>query len=615
MHQAMQYARRHYLPTLAMPKNYRVGKFTGYGFEAKKRYCIVDLTGRGVIKRFWFTHSEKDGTLGRLYVYVDGADEPVLSGPVHEIAQAAARISSVRIPIGGYRDGKASNLYLPIAFSTAVRVEIELVDDPGDGPAVQVDYALDTDEIWPTLVQGADQQGMTLSYDSPSCDQAPDPPVEIVEQEFELRSACPGDLRIDGPGVITRLQITCEQIDSLLLRIAFDDAITDPKRLDEPFQVAAPLRYLVGQFHHAGVQRQGTTAVIHFPMPFQRIAGIQLNYAMDYGTYEQKYPVKLRVEYQKNPPDVEKMYYFHARFASQVTNGYDDFQCLATSGPGHFVGIHLFDTGHDHGGGESILFDAGPDNAGQFHGICGEDYFHMAYFRVWNQTPYSGCPTHSQRYRHHLELPIPFVDSFVFNWGCYAQQPAKSVAFWYQKQPCGVEQPRELTWQVTGPFALDTMKQAAPDADLPSQALVMSINNIRQPAKTWFKRAQRGFVDLCHIHRHYIWAAPVSHGGLSFDCFVRAQTHIWAAQDAPTRIWAGCDDPIRVFINDELILDDPGRSDNDPYKQFSAEATLQAGLNRVTVFAANTINTNWMWYGFSLRLENDLSDGEMMLLA
>ena len=216
MHQAMQYAQRCYLPTLAMPKTYRAGKFTGYGFEAKKRHRIVDLTGRGVIKRLWFTHSEQDGTLGMLYVYVDGGEEPVLCGPVHELAEAAARLSTVQVPIGGYRDGKASNLYLPIAFAKSAQIDIELVDDPGDGPAVQVDYALDCDETWPPLVQGQDEQGITLDYDALPSEPAIDPPVQIIERQFELRSAAPNDLRIDGPGVIKRIEITCEQIDSLL---------------------------------------------------------------------------------------------------------------------------------------------------------------------------------------------------------------------------------------------------------------------------------------------------------------------------------------------------------------------------------------------------------------
>jgi len=67
--------------------------------------------------------------------------------------------------------------------------------------------------------------------------------------------------------------ISGKAIDSLLLRIAFDGARPPDDRLDGPFQVDAPLRYLVGPFTNACVERLGSKAVIHFPMPFRIRAG------------------------------------------------------------------------------------------------------------------------------------------------------------------------------------------------------------------------------------------------------------------------------------------------------------------------------------------------------
>ena len=44
----------------------------------------------------------------------------------------------------------------------------------------------------------------------------------------------------------------------------------------------------------------------------------------------------------------------------------------------------------------------------------------MAYMRIWNLTPYSGCPSHSARYRYHLEMPDHRYGDLIF----YLDQPA-----------------------------------------------------------------------------------------------------------------------------------------------------------------------------------------------
>jgi len=355
--------------------------------------------------------------------------------------------------------------------------------------------------------------------------------------------------------------------------------------------------------------------VIHFPMPFSARAGIQLLTAMDYGSFSEKYHFNIRVFYEKEPPPSELFSYFHARYVSEMTNGYDDFECCSTRGKGHFVGVHLFDTGHDHGGGDNIFFDSGADTAGQLHGVCGEDYFHMAYMRIWNLSPYSGCPSHSARYRYHLEMPIPFKESFVFNWGAFASQPAKAVAFWYQTEPSTREPSRELCYTLTGPFHLDEVGKLQLDSPFPENATPWPGLDTKLPTRSWQKTAQQGFVDLCHVHRRYIWPVPPSTGVIPSNICTCAEAKLWAARGAKAQLRVGCDDPIRVYLNGNQIFSDDGRRGPDPFKVFKVPADLQEGLNAIRVVVGNTPNTNWHWNGFSLTIETDLTEEELLYMT
>jgi hypothetical protein len=297
-----------------------------------------------------------------------------------------------------------------------------------------------------------------------------------------------------------------------------------------------------------------------------------------------------------------------------VTNCRDDFECCSTRGRGHFVGVHIFDTGHDHGGGDNVMFDAGADTAGQLHGICGEDYFHMAYMRIWNRTPYSGCPSHSARYRHHLEMPIPFHESFVFNWGSFASQPAKAVAFWYQEQPAAEAGERDRVYTLTGPFDLARLDDLRPGEPFPPLAQPWP-GKIEGPTRSWSKRAQKGFVDLCHVHRRYGWPVPPSTGAIPAGTCTCAETRVWAVRDTEATIRLGCDDPVRLYVNDRLMFRDDGRNGPDPFRVFKLGGSLREGLNTFRVVVGNTENFNWNWNGFSLMITVEAASGQTLLYA
>ncbi|MFC1526485.1 DUF2961 domain-containing protein [Candidatus Latescibacterota bacterium] len=437
--------------------------------------------------------------------------------------------------------------------------------------------------------------------------------MEVLHQELELAGCAPQGVHLDGPAVIRRITLSGEALDKMWLRLAFDVEPDEEGLPRGPFQVDAPLRYLVGPINNAGVGRLGTQMDIHFPMPFRARADLQILATLDEGEFGDRYRVKLDVVYERDPERLSEMRYFNAAFATAATNGRDDFEVCSTAGEGHFVGVHLFDTGHDHGGGDNILFDASLDTAGQLHGVCAEDYYHHAYMRTGVLAPYAGCPSHSVRYRHHLEMPIPFRNSFVFNWGTFAGLAPKAVAFWYQKEVWGREEVRELTWEASGPFPLAAIDELRPGRPLPDQATPWT--GRESPARSWRKRAQRGFVDLCHVHRRYIWPVPPSTGWISSDLCTYLETAVHSPRQTEAEIVVGGDDPIRVYLGDELLLSDEGRQTQDPFTVFRVKATLEEGLNRLTVVVGNTINTNWLWNGFSLVLETELEDGELLYLG
>ncbi len=304
--QIMELARRLYLADLPFARSYRPGKFTGLGFPRDKRAVVCEVEGAGVFKRLWTTHSE--GTRMKIYLYLDGADEPVLQGWAHEIATAASRLSHPELPWGGFLDGKSVSLYLPYRFENGFRLEAEPVGDLGDGPYWQVDYALDTDEVCGEVVQEISEDGVRLDYRAAETGKRESGGEwRLLEEELTLAGCAPKGLHVAGAGVIRRICLTGEELDKMWLRMAFDgepDADGHPRG---PFQVDAPLRYLVGEFNNVGAARLGSQMEIHFPMPFRERVDLQLLSMLGEGQFADQYRVKLQVADEPDPARSDEM--------------------------------------------------------------------------------------------------------------------------------------------------------------------------------------------------------------------------------------------------------------------------------------------------------------------
>lgn len=632
----MRKARDLYFHDLPLPKNYRPGKFTSYGIHKQdKRETILELDGPGCITRIWTTYKrqkpapENETGLEKsreddlyFYVYADGNSDPVLSGPARIIAAAAQKLSSPAVPWGGFLDGYSVSLYLPIPFLYHIRIEAEY-HCPVDGPYWQIDYKRQIDPGFFTWKQINDLDGLQILPVSPVNNVRKQSPAYQKFTKEVTVSFDPIDIFLDGPAVIRKISINSNYIDHIQLRIAFDgdtELFNPGSRTNHlNFQVDVPLKYFISNFYTAGIERIGNEANIYFPMPFKKKAMLQLLIAREENEFiNVRFPLIISIEYENAPSDIDRMYYFNAAASTEISNGYKNFQVVNINGEGHFVGVNLFNTGHDHGGGDNIFFDAGTNTAGQLHGICGEDYFHHAYMRVGVRAPYVDCPTHSARCRHHIEMPVPFKKSFTFNWGCFAGVIPVAVAMWYQKQLEKIKK-NEMHFEITGPFPLNLFTKLMPAQELPLTASVASSLDYKKrlefPRRTWQTSSQNSFVDLCHAFRMYTMTIPPSYGIIDSESCILAQTRIWLAKEIETEFIIGSDDPVRVYLDKALIGENLIFSKYDPFKQFSVKSKLKKGIHIISVVIANTVNTNFAWNGFSLVLKNCLKSDEMHFIS
>lgn len=614
----MKNARELYFEELPFNKDYTIGKYTAIGsLPENELRTILSVDGPGVITRIWTTNgSEKD--VLKIHVFVDGSDKPILSGNAQEIASAAEELSSSTVPWGGFLDGKSVSLYLPIPFHKNIRIEAE-VSEPVGGLYWQIDYKLTPqieDPTWKQINYNDYFKIVSVQKDDENKIRK-DKDIKVLKKEFVI-SHNPVNLILDGPSVIRKISFKSSHLDKIQLKMLFDAEVEEDTTYSPDYQVNVPLKYFISQFNTAGIKRIGNEGVVYFPMPFKKNLLLQMHYIMDEKDWDTSYPITITIEYEKNPDRLDEMYYFNAVTATEVTNGYQDFEVLNIRGEGHFVGVNLFDTYHDHGGGDNIFFDAGTPTAGQLHGICGEDYFHHAYMRIGVSAPYIDSPTHNERARHHIEMPIPFKESFTFNWGCFAGVIPKAVALWYQKD-VNNSPSADMKFNITGPFKLSQFENLNPDKLPPTAYVNMPVGFSKRKIqeferKTWVLNSQNNFVDLCHSSRKYVNTVTPAFGVIDVNTCLVATTKIWVEEATDTEFIIGADDKIKVYLNNELIGKKYDFEKNNPFDQFSIHVQLQKGINSVTLIVANEVNTNWCWNGFSFVLKNDLKEDQMYYL-
>ena len=560
---ALTAAREAFLDDLIRPHDYAPGKnsFLIQGMKKGQRRTVLSLQGAGSVRHVWSTWSVPAGEFEappgavRMLVFVDGEATAAMDGPIEELCRAAGAMRTRDVPLPAFIFEGAYNLYTPILFARGVRIEIEALKDL-DEFYTQIDYR-----------QGA------------HADQAR---TGIPGSSLRSGTINGTELTVHGPGILRRLTFRGSGLSDARLRIYWDEDTTP--------SVEAPLRYFFADFVNAAVETGPDWMTCFFPMPFRKEAHIVVETPPGA-------PKPASIEYALESTAVaDSTPYFHASFQeSSGTNGYTQFPVLRVRGEGLFVGMNLFDSGHNHGGGDAALIDAGTPEPRVLHGICGEDYFSFAWHRTGMMTPLTGAPLHARRYRLHLEDPYPFHESLQFLFGAFAGLQPKSVAFWYQVRgpaEAGEWRAMDVPWKALGPLG-----SGAAGAQTYNTRVVFKDPLELQEAWQDVDMVH-GFADLTYLFRHYVFTSSGT-GYVAGASRTELTTSVFSATGATVDALFGHDDALTVAVNGMEVASLPALSG------FAASAVrlpLHRGWNALRVVVSNEENTDWRWCGLSFAI-------------
>jgi len=598
--------REFYLDPLIYPHKYMPAKnsFIFQNLKRGERKTLADVKGSGSLRHVWATWARsfdlnaiaEDGKV-LLRIFVDKETSPAVVGTIDEIFRAAEATGDRYVPEPAFNYEGAFNIYLPVFFQNGLRVEIEALDNLEEFYA-QLDYrATVRAESRARLVSQKTASGMIIKYlgrGAPSFGSRRLSSKELLWQSRHVTLAPNSEsdvLDLEGPAIMRGLMIEADNIDALQMLIFWDD--------DPTPAVSAPLKYFFGGFDTLALQSAPGKFTCYFPMPFRKRARIRMRNP-DLAAR----PMTILYSLERNtnlPADVR---YFHAQFhEARQTTGYRDFSACEANGEGHFIGINLFDSGHNHGGGDTALIDAETPSPLVLHGINGEDYFSFAWHKTGRMHLFAGAPQHERRYRFHLENPYPFHTSLRFDFGIFAGMNPKCVAFWYQLPG----PPRrvlwtapDVPWKVYGP--VDERMPIPEKVDERTYDAEVTLAKPEQFKSSWEDAEMvSGFLDLTHHYRHFLMTSKGT-GFVAGNCQSKAVTYIYAARPRDVKAIIGHDDRVQISVNDGKDVTLPEQTGFHP-----ARVTLQLrrGWNKVSILIHNRENITWRWAGISLALIGD----------
>lgn len=601
-------ARNYYFNNLITLPNYSPGKnsFLIQHLHRGERKTLLDLKGSGEIRHLWSTWSipGDDSDIpapGRvlLRVFLDGESKPAISGPLDELCRTAEATANRFVPLPAFNFKGAFNIYLPISFTRGIRLEIEATDEIAEF-YVQIDYRTEVrTQLSPRLVSQMNGDRLTLKYSGDvgmfrSGAKAPEGTTTRQSVSVNYGAANAGEFAISGPGILRSLTFRGPSLPDLELQIYWDDDA-------EPgFQ--APLRYFFADFRNVAMESKQGESTCYFPMPFRKKARIVVrSLSREAG--------RITVDYAfEAGPLPARALYFHAQYhETKKTVGYEPHAIVRVKGEGLFVGMNLFDSGHNHGGGDTTLIDAGSGDPKVLHGICGEDYFGFAWHHTGAMTLLTGAPVHERRYRLHLENPYPFHESLQSFFGVFAGQNPKSVAFWYQlpeAAPAGQWTAPDVPWRILGPLGRETL--LADGATEKSYATVALIKEPTNLTERWQDAEMRhGFLDATFEFRHYSMIESGT-GFIAGAGKTQMRTYLYSPLRRSVSVVVGHDDRLILQLNRAPVADIPGRRG---FGAARVSLKLHAGWNTLDLVVHNDENENWRWCGVSLALDRKTSGG------
>ena len=601
--------REFYLEQLIYPHKYTPAKnsFIFQNLKRGERKTLANIKGSGSLRHVWTTWARsfdlnaiaEDGKV-MFRVFVDGETTASVAGTIDEVFRAAEATGERYVPEPAFNYEGAFNIYLPVFFRSGLRVEIEALDDLEEFYA-QLDYRVTArPESSARLVSRRTVSGVTVKYvgaGAPNFGSLRTAAKELTWENREVKLPAGGELdavELKGPAILHQLSIEGESLDPLQLIIFWDN---------EPAPgVSAPLKYFFGGFDTLALQSAPAKSTCYFPMPFRKSARIRIH-----NPDALEKTIRIRYSLERKTKLAADVRYFHALFTeSAETTGYRDFTALEAHGEGHFVGVSLYDSGHNHGGGDTALIDAEGPAPHVLHGIAGEDYFSFAWHKTGRMHFFAGAPQHERRYRFHFENPYPFHTSLHFEFGIFAGLYPKAVAFWYQ-QPGSRESGNWMApnaqWKVFGP--VDEKVPIPEKIDTGTYDAEVILAKPEQFKASWQDAEMlSGFLDLTHHYRHFLNSTRGT-GFVAGNCQSKAVTYIYSPRLWDVEAIIGHDDQIQVSLNDQRTITVPEQTGFQPAR---VTLNLHRGWNKLSVLIHNRENVTWRWAGISLALSGKLKN-------
>ncbi len=571
--------------------------------RAGERRTILRAAGTGSLRHIWETHRGTPAPF-ILEFFIDGEPQPSIRGSLADIIDAA-RNAEQRFAInpGGVVPKNSYNLYLPVPFNQSLRVDLVAIA-PIDLVFLQLDYRLEDPSLKGVrLVQEGQGADLRLAYTGLPRLFGESRKTTLLTQRFDTVTG--QAVALKGPGIIRRLAV--EAPPGARLRMSFDNASSPA--------VDALVADFFGPFRGPAL----SSNQCFLPMPFKTSAEIMILPGASNA------PCRIQADLEKTPAFSHNWGWFHAKSSEpQQASGFEPVQVLYARGRGHWLGMSIYRTGHDHGGGDFAVVDAESPTPGFLHGINGEDYFSFAWFGRGENFPYSEAfDNDTGRLRLHLENPYPFRKSIQIGWGTLQGQNPRAVSYWYQDTPAdktlSVAESRGLRWEVFGPreaplrpdgYSPDTSSVEHLFAPLPAESALDSgqplpIVHLYRGRYTgqfngWSGQVGVGpHLNLMYIYGHVMDLKSNHHMGY-YARLMMARSLLRSPRAQQVLLQFSYDDPLEMQLNGQPILEDLNAREGFVTK--SIPARLVPGENRLLIRMVDTPNNNTGWAALSLRV-------------
>jgi len=585
------------------------GAWTHEGF----RYTLADLKGSGSIRHIWTTRGEGDSYFDWEFT-IDGETVPLVRGTDVDLVDAASRYPLPLAPANAVPLGNRDfNLFLPIPFSRSCRIDVVQRQPSFWLWFCQIDYRLEDPSLNGVQVSthgkpgalnfavvGQPNQRRRAIASAMPVELIPLPATRLVSGEERTI------LRFNGPGIVRELRLQWPQQRGVRLRLAYDDAQTHA--------VDSPADAFFGPFQGVSFYRHNPEeASCYLPMPFGR--NLRLDLVND-GAEPVTVGGEVRVE--RVPAMAPEWGYFHTRYQrTERTDGHRLHQVLYVRGRGHWLGMTLYRTGHDHGGGDFAVIDGEGKRPAFLHGVNGEDYFTFAWFGRGAHHPYAVAHSNDDgRYRHHFENVYPFKTSLALEWGAFADLSPESVAVWYQDSPEDTTVPdgaraESVEWDVFGPVPIPLDDQGQwvgdPYAVLPSVAALdagqtFECRLVKEHFRSgWMKEWAVGpMLNLTYVARHGTKIDYEAELGGNGHALLARRSLEWPRTQIVPFLLAH-DDPIELWVSGTRVYQ--GGTQFNGFETTTVNLPLRQGRNEIVVRLTNKFGRNFNWAGFLLRPE------------